>query len=65
MKLDKIEKRTLAAATYMVYTKDTLRSTAEIFGIGKSTLYRNITKVLKTLDFNLYKQVQEVLTSRH
>lgn len=48
-------------ATHMDETGDTVRRTAEIFKVSKSTIHKNMTQNLKYVDPMLYKKVGEVL----
>ena len=48
-------------AKYILSTKATLRSTAEVFMVSKSTVHTDMTVRLKEVDINLYDMVREVL----
>ena len=56
-----IEKRVLKLANHMVNTGATVRSTGEIFGVSKSTVHTDVTIRLKSLDYELYLKVGQVL----
>ncbi|MNL78255.1 Stage III sporulation protein D [compost metagenome] len=45
MKDMSIEERATALARYILETKDTVRGTAKKFGISKSTVHKDVTKV--------------------
>lgn len=45
----------------MIRGKHTLRTTAKFFGVGKSTVHTDVTKELKTINIQMYDQVQEVI----
>jgi len=45
----------------MIEQKATVRQTAAQFGISKSTVHKDITTRLKTLNAVLYQEVQEIL----
>lgn len=55
------EERAIRLAEYMIEQKATVRQTAAQFGISKSTVHKDITTRLKTLNAVLYRQVQEIL----
>lgn len=48
-------------AKYILSTKATLRSTAEVFMVSKSTVHTDMTVRLKEVDISLYDKVREVL----
>lgn len=48
-------------AKYILSTKATLRSTAEVFMVSKSTVHTDMTVRLKEVDIGLYDSVREVL----
>lgn len=60
MKTD-IKERTLVFANYILQTKNTIRQTAFVFGISKSTVHYDVSVRLKKIDFNLYKKVNIIL----
>ena len=43
----------------------TIRQTAKVFGISKSTVHLDVSKKLKTINFNLYKKVKVVLENNY
>ena len=53
--------RIIKEAEYIVKTGDTVRGAAEVFGVGKSTVHKDVTKRLKKIDSALYKEVKTVL----
>nr|WP_297180864.1 sporulation transcriptional regulator SpoIIID [uncultured Agathobaculum sp.] len=55
------EERTIRLAQYMIENGATVRQTAERFGISKSTVHKDITTRLKTLNAVLYDSTQQVL----
>lgn len=58
---DTIEKRACALAVYMIETGATVRAAARHFGISKSTVHKDITHRLKSINGNLYMQVRKIL----
>ncbi len=56
-----IEKRIVLEAEYVIKNNATVRKTAEIFNIGKSTVHIDMTLRLKEIDLDLYDKVKEVL----
>lgn len=49
-------------ALYMIENQSTVRATAIHFGISKSTVHKDVTKILKNCNRSLYEQVSELLT---
>jgi putative DeoR family transcriptional regulator (stage III sporulation protein D) len=56
-----IKERTLNEARYLFATKQTIRQTAKIFGVSKSTVHNDLSKRLKVLNKELYENVKDVL----
>lgn len=54
-------KRCEVIAKYMIETKATVRSAASFFGISKSTVHKDVTKVLEKENHALFVQVKELL----
>lgn len=55
-----IAERVKELADYIVSTKKTIRETAKIFKISKSTVHKDISERLKELDFNKYIKVEDI-----
>ncbi len=55
-----IIKRVLEVAEYILKTKDTIRKTASIFGISKSTVHKDLQERLKEIDLEKYNQIQGI-----
>lgn len=56
-----IEDRALAAARHIITTGDTIRKTADIFKVSKSTTYVDVTQRLLTINPKLADEVRVVL----
>lgn len=56
-----IEERACDLANYIIESKATVRSAAKKFGISKSTVHKDLSERLKTVNMPLYLQVKEVL----
>ena len=56
-----IKERTLQVANHISQTEDTIRKTAEIFNLSKSTVHNDLSKRLKRVDFKMYENVQKIL----
>lgn len=56
-----IIKRALTLADYVLEKKATVRETAIVFDIGKSTVHKDVTERLKQIDYGKYLLVKEVL----
>ena len=46
---------------YVIETKSTVRSTAQHFGISKSTVHKDLAQKLKNTNPGLYNEVKEIL----
>ncbi len=53
--------RTKQMAIYVIQNNSTIRQTAKVFGIAKSTVHYDLTIRLKHFDYGLYKGVRKVL----
>lgn len=53
--------RAVRLAEYIVETKNTVRKTAIVFGISKSTVHKDVTERLKRINPPLYREVGRVL----
>ncbi|MFW5980402.1 MAG: sporulation transcriptional regulator SpoIIID [Halanaerobiaceae bacterium] len=58
---DYIRKRVREVGHYIYETKATVRETAEIYGVSKSTIHKDVTERLLKIDPGLAKKVKKVL----
>ena len=56
-----IERRAVELAEYIIENKATVRAAASHFGVSKSTVHKDLTERLNTLNRPLYLQVKEIL----
>ena len=56
-----IIRRVIDVSNYIVETGFTVRETAKVFKISKSTVHKDCTERLFDIDKNLYKKVKRVL----
>lgn len=56
-----IHMRILAEAEYIVKTSSTVRACAQYFSISKSTVHKDVTERLQSIDEELFEQVRVVL----
>lgn len=56
-----IRKRTVVVAQHILLTSNTVRQTAEIFGISKSTVHKDVSERLPKINKELALQVKKVL----
>ena len=56
-----LEKRAVLLAQYMSEHKATVRQTAAVFGVSKSTVHKDLTEKLPAINHALASQVREVL----
>lgn len=55
------KERCVLLASYLVENRATVRATARRFGVSKSTVHKEVTQTLRSVDTSLYAQVQDVL----
>lgn len=55
------KERCVIMASYMLENESTVRAVAKRFGISKSTVHKDVTQNLKTVNPELYNKVQELL----
>ena len=64
-----IIKRVINVANHIINTKDTIRETAKIFNISKSTVHKDLQERLSQIDivkYNVVKQIMnEHIETRH
>ena len=56
-----LDKRACELAVYMIETGATVRSAARHFGISKSTVHKDLTQRLSSINPPLYAQVRHIL----
>ena len=56
-----IQERTLQEAQYISETKHTIRKTAQVFNLSKSTVHLDLSKRLKKVDYEMYEKVKKIL----
>lgn len=56
-----IQKRVLEICHHILETKATVRQAAEVFGVSKSTVHKDMTERLPSLNKELAQQVKKVL----
>ena len=56
-----IEERAKILATYIIETKSTVRATAKVFKISKSTVHKDISERLEKINPALWKEAKQVL----
>ena len=56
-----IDERAVEIAEYAIATGKTVRAIAEKFGVSKSTVHKDITRVLFKVNKPLYAEVRKVL----
>ena len=58
---DHIWKRVLEVSRYISRTKSTVRDTAKVFGVSKSTVHKDVTERLPKVNRDLAAKVKKVL----
>lgn len=56
-----VEERATLLGKYIIESKATVRFTAKQFGISKSTVHKDVSQRLRTLNPSLYTEVKAVL----
>lgn len=56
-----IKERTLQVASHIEETEDTIRKTAQIYHLSKSTVHNDLSKRLIKVDKSKYEKVQKIL----
>lgn len=56
-----LKQRAISLARHIIQTNQTVRQTADVYGISKSTVHNDVSKKLQKIDFALYQKVQFVL----
>jgi len=58
---DYIEDRVLEVAKYIIDSKATIRRTAKVFGVSKSTIHKDMTERLPTINPQIANQAKTIL----
>ena len=56
-----IKERVLMEAKHILKTHDTIRKTAKIYGVSKSTVHNDVSRKLRYIDGALFKKMQKIL----
>ncbi len=56
-----IRKRAVRIANHIVKTSNTVRQTATVFGISKSTVHKDVSERLPRIDVKLAEEVKQIL----
>ncbi len=56
-----IEERCVILAEHLVKNNSTVRAVASDFNISKSTVHKDISNILKKVDFDLYLKAKEIM----
>ena len=56
-----IEERACRMAQYIIENRTTVRAAAQVFGLSKSTVHKDLSERLPTFNRGLYLQVKAVL----
>ena len=58
---DYIEERVLEVAQYIIYSRATIRKTAKVFGVSKSTIHKDITERLPKINPDIAEEAKSIL----
>lgn len=58
---DYIEERVLEVANYIIESKATIRKTAKVFGVSKSTIHKDMTERLPKINPQVARRAKNVL----
>ena len=56
-----LNQRAISLAKHIIQTNQTVRQTADVYGVSKSTVHNDVSKKLQKIDFALYQKVQKIL----
>ena len=56
-----VEERAAMLGEYIIESKATVRSASKKFGISKSTVHKDVSQRLKSVNPSLYKEVRQIL----
>ena len=60
---DHIKKRAMDIVSYIIESSSTVRQTADVFGVSKSTVHKDVTERLPQINKQLSSQVKHILDS--
>ena len=58
---DYIEERVLEVAQYIMYSRATIRKTAKVFGVSKSTIHKDMTERLPKINPDIAEEAKSIL----
>ncbi|GLC29359.1 sporulation transcriptional regulator SpoIIID [Clostridium omnivorum] len=58
---DYIEERVLEVANYIIRSKATIRKTAKVFGVSKSTIHKDMTERLPKINPQIADEAKHIL----
>ncbi len=58
---DYIEERVLDVAQYIIDSKATIRKTAKVFGVSKSTIHKDMTERLPKINPSIAQEAKNIL----
>ncbi|MGG5462823.1 sporulation transcriptional regulator SpoIIID [Clostridium sp. B9] len=58
---DYIEERVLEVAQYIIYSRATIRKTAKVFGVSKSTIHKDMTERLPKINPDIAEEAKSIL----
>lgn len=58
---DYIEERVLEVAQYIIYSRATIRRTAKVFGVSKSTIHKDMTERLPKINPDIAEKAKIIL----
>ena len=59
--MEQAKQRSVRFGEYLVEHRATVRSTAAVFSVSKSTVHKDVAQRLRTIDPPLYRQVKQIL----
>ena len=59
--MDNISRRVIDEAEYIIKTNETIRQTAKIFNVSKSTVHKDLQERLIKIDKKLSEEIKEIL----
>jgi len=56
-----IQERVLILSSHILDSNDTIRATADKFGVSKSTVHIDVSKRLKKIDKKMHEKIKKIL----
>ena len=58
--MNRIEKRVIEEANYIINTKETVREISKVFNVSKSTVHKDLHDRLKYINIDIYNKIESI-----